>query len=249
MFGYIYLVRNKVNGKRYIGQKQSSVFVEDYFGSGTYIKSAISKYGKENFEHEKILQECNSKEELNEAERYWIAYYNAVGSDDFYNLSVGGEGSQKGSKKSEGFKIKVAEKTANRVWKDESRKKISDYVSGRIWVYKENTSKQILPEELEIYISQGYQRGRPRVSSIARERMSESHRGKHHKVSKNSNPSGELNHFYGKHHSKEQCEKWSEVRKNMVWVYKDGKNTVINKDSLPKYLADGWTRGMIRQKR
>lgn len=86
---YIYLTTNTINGKKYIGMCTRD---DDwYFGSGKLIKSAIKKYGKENFS-KSILEECSSLEELSLAEIKWINYYDAVNSDDFYNLSLGGYG-------------------------------------------------------------------------------------------------------------------------------------------------------------
>lgn len=60
-------------------------------GSGITLKNAIEKYGKENFKKE-IIEECSSKEELDKREIYWINYYNAVQSTQFYNISKGGDG-------------------------------------------------------------------------------------------------------------------------------------------------------------
>lgn len=92
MYGYIYLTTNLVNGKRYIGQKKSDVFLhEKYLGSGLLLKNSIKKYGKENFKVE-LIEECESEEQLNDREIYWISYYNACDSDDFYNIHCGGSG-------------------------------------------------------------------------------------------------------------------------------------------------------------
>lgn len=49
---------------------------------------AINKYGIENFTFE-IIEEC-SEEQLNNRERYWIAYYDTYHNG--YNRTVGGEG-------------------------------------------------------------------------------------------------------------------------------------------------------------
>lgn len=43
----VYCITNKINGKKYIGSDSNNN--PNYFGSGTYIKKAIKKYGKENF--------------------------------------------------------------------------------------------------------------------------------------------------------------------------------------------------------
>lgn len=93
MYGFIYITINHINGKKYIGQKKydKSGKWKDYLGSGIYLKREINKYGKENFSKE-IIEECISKEQLDEREIYWISYYNAVESDEFYNIAYGGDG-------------------------------------------------------------------------------------------------------------------------------------------------------------
>ena len=85
---YIYLTTNLVNGKKYIGQHNGSI-KDNYLGSGVLLVKAIEKYGKENFKKE-ILEECDITE-LDEKEKYWIAYYNALEDENFYNLSKGGQ--------------------------------------------------------------------------------------------------------------------------------------------------------------
>ena len=91
MYGYVYLTTNLINGRQYIGQKKSKEFLGNtYLGSGKYLKNAILKYGREAFIVE-LLEECNSYDELNQAEIDWIEWYNAVESENFYNLSKGGK--------------------------------------------------------------------------------------------------------------------------------------------------------------
>jgi len=86
---FIYLTTNKINNKKYIGYCTRDD--DSYMGSGKLIKDAINKYGKDNFERI-ILEECNSIDELSKAEQKWIEHYDAVNSDEFYNLSEGGYG-------------------------------------------------------------------------------------------------------------------------------------------------------------
>ena len=73
MYGFIYITTNLINGKRYIGQKKydKEGTWKNYLGSGTYLKRAIEKYGKDNFSKE-IVEECESKEKLDEREIYLI---------------------------------------------------------------------------------------------------------------------------------------------------------------------------------
>lgn len=92
MYGFIYITTNNLDGKKYIGQKSYSMpNWKRYLGSGIYLKRAIKKYGRENFSRE-IIEECETREELNEREKYWIKYYDATNSDDFYNIAHGGDG-------------------------------------------------------------------------------------------------------------------------------------------------------------
>lgn len=91
MFGYIYLVTNNINNKKYIGKRESSEFDEFYWGSGKYLQNAIHKYGKENFSRE-ILEWAETKEELYRLEEEYIRSYNAVESSEYYNLTKGGLG-------------------------------------------------------------------------------------------------------------------------------------------------------------
>lgn len=87
MIGYIYIVTCNVNNKRYIGRKTSSIFLgEKYLGSGLHVKRAVQEYGKENFTVQ-LLEECGTVEELIEREAFWIKYFNAVESENFYNHS------------------------------------------------------------------------------------------------------------------------------------------------------------------
>lgn len=58
-----------VNGKRYLGQKSfdDNYKWKNYLGSGSAFKSAVRKYGKENFSRN-IICFCDSLEELNKSE-------------------------------------------------------------------------------------------------------------------------------------------------------------------------------------
>ena len=88
----IYKITNKINGKCYIGQ---SINIKQRFRDHKNCKvdkplyRAFKKYGLKNFKFE-ILEEC-SKEELNEKEIYYIAFYNSTTDGNGYNLEHGGE--------------------------------------------------------------------------------------------------------------------------------------------------------------
>lgn len=88
-YGFIYVTTNIVNGKRYLGQKKFVDYWWNYLGSGTLLRRAIEKYGKENFTRE-IIDIAFSEEELDKKEYDYSIFFNVVESDDWYNLVVGG---------------------------------------------------------------------------------------------------------------------------------------------------------------
>jgi group I intron endonuclease len=91
---WLYITTNKINGKKYIGQTTSTR--KNYLGSGQIISAAIKKYGKENFIREIIYQ--GTWEEVDLLESLYIEAYDAVNSDDFYNLKEGGHHGTHGNK-------------------------------------------------------------------------------------------------------------------------------------------------------
>lgn len=123
--GFVYRWTNNISGKMYIGKRQGT-FDDGYVGSGKYFKAAVAKYGIENFSRE-IIQTCDTFDDLNEAEIFWISYYHAVDDERYYNLSPGGGGGiggpkGEGSRKplSEAHKKKLSELVITRPkeWRD-----------------------------------------------------------------------------------------------------------------------------------
>lgn len=96
----IYRFKNKVNGKVYIGQtvKPFRKRVIQHMTNSrpttkvhkTYFHNALNKYGFEMFDVS-IIERCATQEELNERERYWIAYYKATDKNYGYNVDSGGQ--------------------------------------------------------------------------------------------------------------------------------------------------------------
>jgi len=82
--GFIYLWKNLINGKKYIGSHVGKVD-DGYIGSGKYFKNAIKKYGLENFERQILWFETVSVENLHLKEFEIINEHNAVHSYGYYN--------------------------------------------------------------------------------------------------------------------------------------------------------------------
>jgi len=85
----IYETINTVNGKKYIGQDSNND--PTYYGSGKLLQYALKKYGIEKFQ-KRVIEYCNSLEELNEREKYWINKLGAVDDPNYYNIIEGGTG-------------------------------------------------------------------------------------------------------------------------------------------------------------
>ena len=97
MHSGIYLIENKINGKKYIGQsiKIEKRWAKEKFGqTNEYLYQAFKKYGIENFSFI-ILEEIdkNNKELMNEREKFYISKYKTTDRNFGYNLTEGGDGS------------------------------------------------------------------------------------------------------------------------------------------------------------
>lgn len=91
---YIYIIRNKINEKVYIGQaKNPDDRWKGHLSScnqlldNSIIHKAMNKYGHENFYME-ILE--GPIENYNEREKFWISFFNSI-SPNGYNILDGGE--------------------------------------------------------------------------------------------------------------------------------------------------------------
>lgn len=111
----IYYIKNKINGKMYIGQSVSiskdripahlsALKSGRHFNS--HLQKAFIKYGEESFEFG-TLEEC-AKEDLNEKEVFYINHFSSSNPKKGYNLSLGGESVMKGRKHDEESKKKMS---------------------------------------------------------------------------------------------------------------------------------------------
>jgi len=88
---YIYRIKNLINGNTYIGQHKYLRLNDGYLGSGTLIRRAIKKYGKENFSKEIIISGDFTKEQIDRFEKCAI-FMERVNGKSEYNITNGGEG-------------------------------------------------------------------------------------------------------------------------------------------------------------
>ena len=96
----IYKITNQINGKSYIGQTIKSAearwkeHLQHYNGKhlndqNKILYQAMRKYGAENFTFEVLQDNITDTQKLDDAEIYWIYYYNSF--IDGYNATRGGQ--------------------------------------------------------------------------------------------------------------------------------------------------------------
>lgn len=177
MYGYIYLIINKVNGKTYIGKRKSPKkwYEDTYMGSGKRLYSAKKHYGIGNFEKFLICYTSSEKDAC-EKEVFWIAEYKKRGKAE-YNIQNGGQGG--------GFPWtpEMREKLEGRKRSTEARKRMSDSHKGQVaWNKGKPSSKKgcHLSEETKKKIAESQKGKHPSEETL--KKLSESHKGKHWKL-------------------------------------------------------------------
>lgn len=178
--GYIYLITNTVNGKKYVGQTlENDINVRwNHHKSSKkgcpYLKRAIEKYGINIFKFQ-IICICFD-EDCNYYEPYYIKKFNSL-SPNGYNLMTGGGN----SKHIPETILKISEANKNRIHtplSEETKKKISQAKKGEnsynygmkiseeqkektreTWRKKKEEGKIKLTEQVEEILKNGRQKG------------------------------------------------------------------------------------------
>ncbi len=111
----IYMITNKINNKKYIGQTTQSFserkrgYYEEFKHRKDCVRpmiSAMRKYGIENFDFEILVDEIHSQEELDNLEIQYIQNHKTqIEEGNGYNLKFGGSG----GKHAESTKRKIGE--------------------------------------------------------------------------------------------------------------------------------------------
>jgi group I intron endonuclease len=140
----IYMVRNTVTGKIYIGQTHRSLeerwkahcYDALYKESNNLFHSSILKHGIDSFEVE-VLAKAFSQEELDQLEKHYIDTLSTMNPNG-YNLKTGG---QNGCQFSEESKQKMASAKLGTTVSEEVRAKMSESHK-KFWTNNEEASQQ-----------------------------------------------------------------------------------------------------------
>ena len=95
IYGYIYCIQNRLNGKIYFGQTINN-FKRRYSKGiskthNQHLSNSISKYGIENFTINEHFDVAHSMQELNELEEMYIKMYQTTNAKYGYNKKQGGD--------------------------------------------------------------------------------------------------------------------------------------------------------------
>lgn len=164
--GYIYETTNLIDGRKYVGKRETLKDIDTYLGSGKILKLAIKKYGRESFK-KRVLCFYDSKKELGDAEKYFIAVYRHFYSD-MYNIADGGEGGShpawnkgkpginKGKKYTEETKAKMSASHKGKQYRlgkhnsEETKRKQSESMKGnKNPMYGKKQSEEIIGKRVE----------------------------------------------------------------------------------------------------
>lgn len=259
MYGYVYETTCLVNGKKYIGQHKSETFDEKYYGSGVAFLNALNKYGKENFKV-KVLEECQSLEELDAAESRHIIESQACERDDYYNLTRCAHQPQLDANTrkrmsesakarcNDAFKERMSELHSGKTLSEEHRKTISTMCKERVW---SDEVKAKMSESAKKAWANGREfvghEMTPELKQFFSELGTTVHKGtrwiNNGTINKQVKP--EVAEQY-------VAEGWKYGRlpdtNKYVWVKKNESCKRILESELNTYLQQGWTRGKIYTK-
>ena len=235
MYGYIYKITNTVNGKIYVGKHKAAQFEPDaYQGSGILLHHAYEKYGKDKFRQE-LLCTCDSKEELDASEIFYISQLNSQDGKIGYNLAPGGLG-------------------GGAPHTDVTRDRIHVNTLGRIFINDGCRMKRVYKEDLDSYLSQGFVVGvLPfKRSNQFKERLSASTTGKRGMHRLLSDGSIETCWAYPPEFQRLEADGWcfgwkpklpkgeEEPRERRKHMYKNGIYKQVPLSRVDQFLSDGW---------
>ena len=184
----VYKIKNKINGKVYIGKTNNfnKRMINHKSTNKTAIGKAINKYGMDNFDCKKIIDNISSAE-ANRLEKYYINEVYNTFKGEGYNCSAGGETSPMfGKQHSTKTKIKISKSLQgdkhplhNKKLSEEHKRAISKSQSGnKNPMYNKSFSKEHKDKLSKSKIGKNNGMYGKKHSKETREKISKKHQGK-----------------------------------------------------------------------
>ena len=221
-YHFLYKIINTCNGKYYIGIHSTDNLLDGYSGSGKALINSIRKWGPHKFE-KYVLKYCKNREDLIKEETIYVSI-NEVNDPNCYNLVLGGNS-----------------------YIDLNQ--VSIRQKGSVYVYNKSINKRarIQPESLELYLSNGWEKGYGPIPEAV----------------KNSGNRGKkaIHDAHGKNKWVDECDieyfiknGWElgtgcQVNKDKIYIHKNRNDRnwpdrkLIYPIELQKYLGEGWEEG------
>lgn len=234
-YGYIYKTTNLLNGKFYIGKHRGSEFDEKYFGSGVLIQKALRKEGKKNFLCE-VLEWCETSDQLNERERYWVEELNARDLRIGYNLCAGGMGGSRFF--NEDSLRRMSEARKGIPLSDEAKQKIRDTYAGMSEEDRATRSKKLHDSHVGKTLTTDQ---KTKIGQTLHERYASGELVSACKGKPSSNRGRKL--------TAEQAERRRTVCSGRIWVNNGILSKMIYPQDKEAYLNDGWNLGRLSFKK
>ena len=262
---YIYEVQFIKTGKTYVGQrkcpKNKTLETDFYMGSGKVIRDFFAKHHNYNGWEKTILQVCESKEEADELEKYWIAKRKSEGKAE-YNFALGGDGNPLAyyDEQTEKNIRKISRQKANETianWSDEKRREVREKKQ-KAWREKRARDDYWKYTEKQSKSHTGIKQKHTYVEAMTEEQLAE--RSKRVKATWAAKTEDELQQMSEK--MKASKDKWSDEKRKAIyksfgqpgetnpnygktWWNNGERNLGVPKGELP---PEGFVKGMVRKK-
>jgi group I intron endonuclease len=170
----IYVIKNTVNNKVYVGQtwcvpiKRFSLHLRDKSGSCLKLFRALNKYDRKNFNMIPLVY-CERQDEADVLESFFIKLYNSIANG--YNIREGGSG----GKLSEETKKKISIGNKGKIVSEKTRKLLRVINTGKI------LSKEHCKKLSKVLLGNTRRRGKV-ASPETKQRMSIAHIGNQNRL-------------------------------------------------------------------
>ena len=175
----VYLVTNKANGKKYVGQHAGNN-LESYWRRNVWLAErgyqgkrllyrAIRKYHADGFEV-KSLVIVGTKQEMDYYEIALIKTWNTTNPEKGYNITAGGLGSL-GVKHSVETRTKMSKSHGLRPMSEDNKRKLLERNKGNKYSLGKKMTEENFQKLMAVHIG-------AKRSDESRQRMSEAHKGK-----------------------------------------------------------------------